>query len=82
MPTTSMSVDEVTRVAKEVVKDDARGYEVVGVTMGDFTGDYAEVLIKVIDCDHQPCMVAIGIFRDAGEKELRKQIAEKLKGRL
>jgi hypothetical protein len=77
----SLSLADVTRVANEAVKQGAPGYEVVGVTVNDGHGDYVEVLIRVLDCERQPCMVSVGIFRDVGETALRKEITEKLKQR-
>ena len=71
----------MTRVAHEAVREDAPDYEVVGVKVNDSDGDYTEVILRVVDCDHQPCVVTVGVFRDADEGALRKAITEKLQPR-
>ncbi len=76
---TSLSVADITRVAKEAVAAELPGYEVVGVTGHDRDGEYAEVLIRVLDCQQQPCLIEVGIFRDADETGLRREITEKVK---
>ena len=74
----SLSQADVTRVANEAVKADAPGYEVVGVKVNDSDGDYTEVIVRVVDCDRQPCVVTVGVFRDGGEAQLRKAITDSL----
>ena len=77
----SLSQADMTRVAHQAVREDAPGYEVVGVKVNDSDGDYTEVILRVRDCDHNPCVVTIGVFRDADESALRKAITEKLQPR-
>jgi hypothetical protein len=77
----SLTVETVARVAREVVRQDAPGLEVVGVKLNDRDADYTEVIVRILDCDHEPCVVTVGLFRDGGEEKLRQELTDKLKHR-
>ena len=77
----SLTVADVQRVAHETVQQDAPGYEVVGVHVTERDGDYTEVIVRVVDCDREPCVVTVGVFRGAAEATLRNELAGKLKAR-
>jgi hypothetical protein len=77
----SLTVETVVRVAEAVVRHDAPGYEIVGVKLNDRDADYTEVIVRVIDCDREPCVVTVGVFRGAAEAALRKELGDSLRRR-
>jgi hypothetical protein len=76
---TSLSVTDVSRVAAEAVDAEVSGLEVMGVFPAGSDSDYAEVLIRVQGCRNEPCQMALGVFRDVSESELREEIAGKVR---
>jgi hypothetical protein len=77
----SLTVADVKRVAHETVEQDVPGYEVVGVHVTERDADYTEVIVRVVDCDREPCVVTVGVFRGAAEAALRNELAGKLRAR-
>ena len=77
----TLSLADVTRVATEAAQHEAPGYEVVGVKVNEGEGDYTEVVVRVLNCDREPCVVTVGVFRDDAEATLREAIVAKLRDR-
>jgi hypothetical protein len=78
MESASLDVTDVTRIAREAVRAQAAELHVVGVTVGDRDGDYAEVIIDLEDCGKEPCRVSIGVFRNASPASVRDEIVKRL----
>jgi hypothetical protein len=70
----TMTVEELERIAVEVARDEATGYEVAGVTRGATGSDYAEVLMHVRTGDGLPSSMVIGTFRNSTESVVRSQL--------
>ncbi len=77
-PLPSMNVTDVTRIAQEAVNAQSSKLRVMGVTMGNGDGNYAEVIIDLEDCGTQPCRMSVGIFRNASEDTVRGEIVKRL----
>ena len=77
-----LSVEDVERIAVEVARDEAGVLEVTGVTRGAGGSDYAEVLMRVRNCDGPPCRVVVGAFRDASESAVRRQLVDEVRKRI
>jgi hypothetical protein len=75
----SLSVTDVSRVASDAVRDEAHGFEVMGVFPGGSDSDYAEVLIRLQGCREEPCQMTLGVFRDVSESALREEIVAKVR---
>jgi len=74
----SLNVTDVTRLAQEAVSAQPAKLRVMGVTMGNGDGDYAEVIIDLEDCGKQPCRMSVGVFRNAPEDTVRGEIVKRL----
>ena len=73
---TSLNVTDVTRIAREAASREAPGVRVLGVTVGDRDGSYAEVIIDLEACRQEPCRLVVGIFRNASEESVREEISQ------
>lgn len=76
-----LSVAEVARIAAEAALLTSPRLEISGVNLAGGS-DYSEVLVTVRGCRSHPCQIAVGIFRDVPEAELRDQIEASLKKHL
>lgn len=76
-----LSVTEVTRIAGEAARAASPSLEVAGVSMSGGSG-YSEVLVTIRGCRAEPCQVAVGVFRDMPEAELRDEITASLRRRI
>lgn len=74
----TLNVTDVTRIATVAARELSPRLQVVGVTFGAGDGDYAEILIDIEGCQHEPCRVAVGVFRNSTESELHDEIVENL----
>jgi hypothetical protein len=70
-----LHVTDVTRIAREAVRHQSPDVAVVGVTVGDRNGNYAEVIIDIGNGRLGPRRVSVGVFRNAREQDLRQEIA-------
>jgi hypothetical protein len=70
-----LHVTDVTRIAREAVRQQSPDVAVVGVTAGDRNGNYAEVIIDIGNGRSEPRRISVGVFRNAPEQEVRQEIA-------
>ena len=73
----TLTVTDVTRIATEAAREHSSTLQVVGVTLGG-EGNYAEIIINVAGCQVEPCRFSVGIFRDAPEAVIHREIAGQL----
>ena len=79
----SLTVDTVTRIAREAARAISPALQVVGITLGGgASSDYVEILVNVSGCRQTPCQVEVGAFRDVEESALHAEIAGKLRDHL
>jgi hypothetical protein len=77
-----LQVTDVTRIAREAARGESSDVRVLGVTIGDRDGDYAEVIIDLENCRSEPCRMSVGVFRNAPERDLREQITASIRRHL
>ena len=78
-----LSIDDVTRIAKEAAGAASPSLQVVGVTLGGSAdSQYVEVLINIDGCQAAPCRIELGVFRNLPEAMLREELAGKLREHL
>ena len=76
----SLTVDAVTRIAKEAAHAASPALEVVGITLGGgASSDYIEILVNINGCRDTPCQLEVGAFRDVSEPILLAEIERKLR---
>ena len=79
----SLTVDAVTRIAKEAAHAASPALEVMGITLGGgASSEYVEILINVNGCRSMPCQIEVGAFRDVAEAILFAEIERKLRDHL
>jgi hypothetical protein len=78
----SLNMTDVTRIATEAAGQLSPRLRVVGVTHGAADGDYAEVVVDVVEGHKEPCRLSLGVFRNTSASVLRHEIADKLRMRL
>lgn len=78
----SLNAGDVTRIAREAAHAQSPDLVVLGVSVTDGDSDYAEIIIDLKNCRREPCRLAVGVFRNAEERELRNQIADKIQRHL
>lgn len=64
------------RVATEMARQENPDFQVIGVRRSEGGDGYAEVIVMVRDCDHDPCRMVIGVDRTQPEPAIRLQLAE------
>jgi hypothetical protein len=72
----ALTVTDVTRIATEAAREQSATLQVVGVTLGG-EGNYTEVIV-IAGCRTEPCRFSVGVFRDAPEAVLHREIAGQL----
>ena len=79
----SLTIDEVTRIARDAARAASPSLRVAGVTLGGGSeSEYVEILVNVDGCKVSPCQVEVGAFRNVGESALREEITRKLREHL
>ena len=79
----TLTIVEVTRIAKDVARAQSSSLEVKGVTLGGGADSgYVEILVNIQGCDTAPCQIAVGTFRDVSEQTLSVEIAQQLRAHL
>ena len=74
----SLNITDITRIAREAASAQSPNLRVMGVTIGDGDGDYAEVIIDLEECRQSPCRVSVGIFRNTSPEAIRAEIIHHL----
>jgi len=78
----SLNLSDVTRIATEAAAQLSSRLRVVGVTHGAADGDYAEVVVDVVEGHKEPSRLSLGVFRNTSASMLRLEIADKLRTKL
>ena len=78
----SLNIADVTRIATDAAGKLSPRLRVIGVTSGARDGDYAEVVIDIVECRREPCRLSLGVFRNTSEMRLHDEISRKLRTRL
>ena len=75
-----LTMDQVTRVAREAAGETSPDFQVTGVLLGGSAdSSYVEILINIVGCRSDVCQVSVGVFRDVTSSDLRQTIAIKLR---
>ena len=75
----SLTIDDVTRIAKDAARAASPSLQVAGVTLGGGAdSEYVEILVNVDGCITPPCQVEVGVFRNLPEAQLREEVTRKL----
>ncbi len=72
-----LTLDDVARIANDAARAVHSDLDVTGVVLNGGGSDYVEVVVAIMDCDHTPCQLAVGAFRNVSADELRRQLVEK-----
>ena len=75
-------VEDVTRIAREVAREQSATIKVAGVVLGAGGGDYVEILVNLEGCRVEPCQFSLGVFRNASEAALKNAVSEQLRRHL
>jgi hypothetical protein len=66
------TVEDVTRIARDAVREHSYTFKVAGVVLGAGGSDYLEIVVNVEGCQ-DPCQFALGVFRNASEADLQER---------
>jgi hypothetical protein len=77
-----MDLQDLARIVSEAARAENIPVNVIGVTRGEGSVEYAEVILTLLDCDMEPCNVSLGLRRSLSEPALRSEVARKLQHRL
>lgn len=75
-----LTLDDVVRLAKEVVRQRVPRTEVVGATTTGGSG-YTEIILTVFGGSGQASRLVIGTTRNASEQSLRQAVADAIRQR-
>ena len=75
----TLSVSEISRIAKTAARRASSQLDVVGVTINAGGSDYVEIVVDIRGCHRETCQVVLGVFRDAPEAEIDRAITEQLR---
>jgi hypothetical protein len=75
-------VADIKRIAQQAALEYSVPVEIVGVVMGGEGSEYVELLVNIDECTVAPCQLAIGIFRNSPEADLRREIGTRLRRQL
>jgi hypothetical protein len=76
----SLTVDAVTRLAKNAARAASPALEVVGVTLGGGADSgYVEILLTIRGCRTAPCQLEIGAFRHVAEAAFEEDLTGRLR---
>jgi hypothetical protein len=73
------TVEDVTRIARDAVREHSYTFKVAGVVLGAGGSDYVEIVVNVEGCQADPCQFAVGVFRNTSEADLKNAISEQLR---
>ena len=62
---------DVHRIANEVANQESQRIEVIAATPGESDTSYAEIVLTISGCRDEPCLIMIGVSRDATEAQVR-----------
>jgi hypothetical protein len=73
-----MTLEEVRRIATQAVREQAPGFEVLGVTTAEGGSDYTEILLEIRDCTEPVCRITLGLDRAVSPKTLCAELVNRL----
>jgi len=77
----ALNLDTVTAISRVVTADHDPPLEVVGVASSDGGSDRVELLVTVVGCHQEPCVLMLNLTRTETsqfEHELKAKLREKL----
>jgi hypothetical protein len=78
----TLELDEIRRLAVEIVHDENHAVDVVGVLTESGGSGYTEVLISLRGCAPEECRISVGIDRHVNEIAFRATLADKIRAHL
>ena len=73
-----MTLEEVRRMATQIVHERAPGVEVLGVTMAEGGSDYTEIFLEIRNCTAPVCRLTLGLDRAMSPKAFRAELVHRL----
>ena len=74
-----LNLNDVRRIATEVVEATDSSLRVVGATTSDGGSNYTEIMVSIVNCHAEPCRLSIGVARDVSEAAFREAVVEQLR---
>jgi hypothetical protein len=78
----TLSVTEISRIARAAAGRTSPQLEVVGVTINAGGSDYVEIVVDVRGCHRESCQIVLGVFRNVAQETLESAITEQLRQHL
>jgi hypothetical protein len=78
----TLSVTEISRIARAAARRTSPQLEVVGVTINAGGSDYVEIVVDVRGCHRESCQIVLGVFRNVAQGALESAITEQLRQHL
>jgi len=78
----ALPLSEVRRISADVAQRQSPPLDVVAATRAGEDSSYAEVILTIRGCRTEPCMVVIGVSRNASEPEFRDSVDARLREHL
>jgi hypothetical protein len=75
-------VTDVTRIARQAVREQSLPIHIVGAVLGTGGSDYVEILVNIMGCADDPCQISLGVFRNVSEASLMGEISTRLRRHL
>jgi hypothetical protein len=77
-----LSLEDVRRIADEVIRQENPAMKVVAATTAEGGSDYTEIIVTVLGCHTEPCRLMLGMNRQVSEPVFRRAVAEKFRQHL
>jgi hypothetical protein len=77
-----LDLDDLTRIAQEAASEMSPAVKVMGVILAGGGTDYVELLVNLEGCRAEPCRFSLGVFRNASEATLKREISAHLRRHL
>jgi hypothetical protein len=78
----TMSMTEISRIARRAAGRTSPQLNVVGVTINAGGSDYVEIVVDVRGCHRESCQILLGVFRNVAEGALEAAISDQLRQHL
>lgn len=75
----TLTVSEISRIAKAAARRASPQLEVIGVTINAGGSKYVEIVVDIRGCHRESCQVVLGLFRNGPEAEIDRDITEQLR---
>ena len=74
-----LNLNDVRRIATEVVDATASSLRVVGAATAEGGSNYTEIMLLVENCHAEPCRLSIGVERNMSEAAFREAVGEQVR---